>query len=85
MTNEQDNLKADLAEARFILTTHLNDWAETDTYCRAKAAEVLPAFDVYGDKESVPPIEAIVDRLVECVSPKRKEDRAGVAVTRGED
>lgn len=80
-----EKLKAELAQAQKFLNQEITDWAATDTYCRAKAAEVLPEFEVYGDKESVPPIEAIVDRLVECVSPKRKEDRAGVAVTRGED
>lgn len=60
-------------EAKGFLDQQIEDWAATDTYCRAKAAEVLPEFEVYGDKESVPPIEAVVDKLVECVSPKRKE------------
>jgi hypothetical protein len=61
-------------ETKRFLDQEIIDWAETDTYIREQAAKVLPDEQVHGDGDYVPPIEYVVDKLVECISPTETED-----------
>ena len=67
MTLEETIAKIPLEELRKRYKDELTDWAETDSHVRKKAREVLTEFEVEGDSYGVPPIEDIVDKLVENI------------------
>ena len=45
----------------------LRDETEQEEYIRKKAREVLTEYEVYGDSYGVPPLEEIIDLLIERI------------------
>jgi hypothetical protein len=81
-TNDTRNLErtlekqaAEIKRLGRIIFRNMDDWAETDTHCRAQAATVLGPERVEGDSNHTPDISEIVDMLVARIEVLQREEK----------
>lgn len=63
-----ESLRAQVASLEERLRENAKDWAITDASIRNTAMRVLSDFEVRGDSHGVPPVEDIVELLVDRIS-----------------